>query len=122
MQGYYDHDDSEPEKAPCFHCDGGYVIFNFSSRKELTNWIEEKIQRQDWTYDYSDDPDVRRREYFYQTIVQEFLWLLPEDFTKNVLDQHQNKHDKRNITVGLYQTKVPTNCHLQSEYYLSHCN
>jgi hypothetical protein len=39
----------------------------------------------------------------------------------NVLDQHQNKRDKRYITVGLYPTKVPTNCHLPSEYYLSHC-
>lgn len=120
MQGYYEHDFAEPERLSCFHCDGGYVILTFSSLKELTNWVEKKIQHQDWTYDYSDDPDVRRREYFYQSLVQEFLWLLPDDLIQPILNKYQNNGDKYSITVPFYQTKAPTNYHLHSEYYFSH--
>ncbi len=74
MQGYYDCDDApEPESVLCSCCDAGHILFKFSTLEELKSWVEKKIQHQDWTYNYSDDIDVRSYGCFYQSIVQELL-------------------------------------------------
>jgi len=117
MQGYYDNDNS-PETAKCYGCAKGQIILKFKSQEEVKTWVEERIDYQDWSYNYSEDMSVRHRGYFYQSLIQELLWLLPKEFAETILNKYQDTVDKKYITVRLYNTTMPENYNLLSKYYL----
>jgi len=115
-QGYYDRDDTEMEREQCCTCKDGEIILKFKSQEQLKTWIEKKLKQQDWSYTYSDDPNVQRRENFYQSLTQELLWILPTEIAANLLNQYQNNIDPHFITINLYQQNIPLNYKYCSNY------